>query len=90
MKELILRPISFEVVGGLTEPTEVRIEERDAQRWVVVCGREVLSKDGGWEHEPNPSSRTDEFKTRTRFASPEEALTALKALYVGVIGEENG
>lgn len=37
----------------------------------------VLNADGEWEYEPNPSSRTDDFKARTRF-SLEQAFARAK------------
>jgi len=38
----------------------------------------VLNADGEWEYEPNPSSRTDGFRARTRF-SLEQAFERAKA-----------
>ena len=51
--------------GGLT-PTA----------WAVREGGAVLSKDGDWEFEPIPSSRDDEFISRTRWDTAEEAANA--------------
>jgi hypothetical protein len=44
--------------------------------WVVCSFSQVLNKDGYWECEPQPSSRTEEFRERTRFVSPQVALDA--------------
>ncbi len=46
--------------------------------WAVRCGRNVLAHDGGWEWEPQPSSRDSEFLKRCRFASFELAMAAAK------------
>ena len=40
----------------------------DGDRWAVRrSGREAMNSSGGWEYEPLPSSRSDEFLARTRF-----------------------
>lgn len=43
------------------------IESRGGGKWAIKDGGCVLSVDGVWEYEPNPSNRTDEFIARTRF-----------------------
>lgn len=46
--------------------------------WAVVDKAGfVLRKSGGWAYEPNPSSRTEEFISDTRFDTAEEAYEAL-------------
>lgn len=55
-------------------------QQRDGSvKWKVVdqCGN-VLSRDGQWQLEPMPSSRTDEFLRMHRFASAREALDCLR------------
>lgn len=37
-------------------------------------GSLVLNKDGQWEYEPLPSSRSDDYLARCRFESPAKAL----------------
>ena len=39
----------------------------EGERWAVRQGCRCLNKDGGWEIEPQPSSRDDEFYSRCRF-----------------------
>ena len=60
------------------------IQRRDpeADRWMVYRATgEVLNRDGLWEHEPLPSSRTDEFTARTRHTLAEcVALAQAKGL----------
>lgn len=51
------------------------IESRGHGKWAVVDGPFVLNRDGEWEHEPLPSSRTEEFLARARF-DLEEAFEA--------------
>lgn len=73
---LDLVPRSFAIVGsgdGMPHH-EVRVEWRGGDSWAVVRGASVLSREGGFEYEPMPSSRTKAFLKQTRFASPEEAL----------------
>lgn len=48
-------------------------------KWAVrgVLG-DCLNRDGEWEDEPLPSSRSDDFLARCRFDSAEEALAAAR------------
>lgn len=77
-----LTPVKFEIQGTRSsdgrDPRYVESrEQRDGSRlWVVTgSGSFVLARDGIWEWEPQPSSRDDEFITRTRFASAAEAAS---------------
>jgi hypothetical protein len=45
-------------------------------KWAVRRMGECLNKQGEWEYEPMPSSRDDEFLSRCRFDSVEEAFAA--------------
>lgn len=60
---------------------EVRVERARQMQgpalWAVRCFGDCLNKSGGWEFEPMPSSRDDEFLARCRFASMPEAMQAL-------------
>lgn len=47
--------------------------------WKVVRAGECLNKAGDWEWEPMPSSRDDDFLTRCRFRSAQEAIDAALA-----------
>ena len=55
---------------------ELKIELRswDPDAWAIVGDGSVLNKDGLWEYEPMPSSRTDEFRARTRWPTAREAI----------------
>lgn len=72
-------------------PSEVRLEARrrhgeDAfpSAWAVVLnGSWVLNREGQWEDEPSPSSRTPEFLARTRWGSPDEALAFVETTLPG-------
>jgi hypothetical protein len=46
---------------------DIRVENRSTNHWTIFCGCSVMNADGAWSFEPQPSSRTDEFKARTRF-----------------------
>lgn len=79
MRDLI--PIEYEIRGyedanGLA-PRIVMRRGREGTKWAVVWKYYAIAKDGSWEWEPIPSSRTEEFLKRCRFASPEEALAVL-------------
>jgi len=58
---------------------EITVEFRDAGSWAVLDGRHCLNRDGGWEREPLPSSRTDEFMSRCRFSLDEAVELAAAA-----------
>ena len=47
-------------------------------KWAVRYRGEVLNRTGGWEWEPMPSGRDDDFLERFRFATPAEALDCLR------------
>jgi hypothetical protein len=38
----------------------------------------VFNKEGEWEYQPFPSSRTEEFYRRCRYQTPEEAVAKLQ------------
>ena len=57
----------------------LRIEQRSAGRWVVTDGFDVYTSDGR-EDEPIPSSRTDEFKARTRMSLDDAKALALQLI----------
>lgn len=69
-----LIPIKYRVDGS-----HITIKER-GEKWAVCDGYEVLNNKLEWEIEPQPSSRTDEFKARTRFAF-EETKELLKKYF---------
>lgn len=66
---------------GLPSVVCQRAKQRDGSvRWKVRSGPVVLSKDGTWQYEPRPSSRTDDFLAWCRFDSLDEAIAAWEAL----------
>jgi len=61
---------------------QMRGQRDGTYRYVVSTAfSNVLTRDGDWEWEPQPSSRTDDFIARSRFATFEEA----KAVYVAAV-----
>ncbi len=73
-------PGAYRLPGG-----RGRIEERDEDRWAIVNGGCCLNTDGEWEVEPQPSSRTDEFKARTRFPLEEAMRRAADHFKLGMV-----
>jgi hypothetical protein len=79
---------SIELPGDLLSAVEIaRVGELadgtftlHADVWAVRCMGRCLNRDGRWEHEPLPSSRTDAFKARTRFSCDEAKLAAQDAV----------
>ena len=65
----------------------ISIEFRDTDKWAIVdVGGEVLNSENEWEWEPNPSSRTDEFKARTRYTLDDAFDRAIA--YIGPVDME--
>lgn len=62
------------------------IAQRDENRWAIVDGGCVLAEDGQWEVEPQPSSRTDAFKMRTRYTLAEAMQRAVDHFKLGLVG----
>lgn len=56
----------------------VRVAWRGDDRYAVTWMGRVLNVDGELEHEPIPSSRTDEFIARSRFDYDEALSRAVK------------
>jgi hypothetical protein len=56
----------------------MRIESRGVTGWAICDGRACINRETDeMEYEPMPSSRTEAFIARTRFASPTEAFAFL-------------
>ncbi|MFA4945896.1 MAG: hypothetical protein WC789_14510, partial [Lentisphaeria bacterium] len=66
-------PLSDDVIA-----IEARVQ-RDGSRLLAVWLRGMVYGRRGWEHEPIPSSRTDAYLRRTRYATWNEARAALTA-----------
>ncbi len=49
----------------------------DEDVWAIRCGGLCWTRDRGWEAEPMPSSRTDEFLARARFTEKEACALAI-------------
>lgn len=69
----------FELPGD--DPLRALRVERCAQRdgpplWAVRRGGNCFSRGVGWEFEPMPSSRDDDFIARARYATRDEAFAA--------------
>jgi hypothetical protein len=57
----------------------IRTDQRTGPaKWKVFKDGYCLSKFGGWEYEPMPSSRTDDFIERCRFDSAQKAIDAAR------------
>lgn len=79
-----LVPVEFKIDGAIARVGhgyEIRVVQRkgfNGVLWAVEDSGFVLRKDGAWEWEPQPSSRTGTFLSQTRYTSPEEALAAFE------------
>jgi hypothetical protein len=59
---------------SISEYECVVVEKRSKTQWAICHGHDCLGKDGKWEYEPMPSSRSESFIQQTRFDSAQEAL----------------
>lgn len=67
---------------------DTQIVERDEGRWAIVeNGALCLNADGEWEVEPQPSSRDDAFKIRTRWTLPKAMQIAVDHFRLGFAPE---
>ena len=69
-------PILVYDAGAGVEIVSVK-QKQGASLWAVRFGQNVLSKTGQWEWEPMPSNRNENFLSRCRFATAQEALECL-------------
>ena len=54
---------------------DVSIEDRGYDRWAIVhTNGNNYNKDGTWDYEPLPSSRTDKWLEEHRWKTAQEAL----------------
>jgi hypothetical protein len=92
IQEIPLKPIKYQVgEPGQDYEGLIYIEYRGTQgddpipgwkpeeneRWAICRGSMCFNKQGEWEHEPMPSSRTMPFFARTRFPSAVDAFRFL-------------
>jgi hypothetical protein len=77
-----LEPISFRIENGVDVNFQTTIDlvrDRDGNiKYAVRESGACLCHEGFWEYEPQPSSRTDEWKARFRFATLRDAVSAWK------------
>lgn len=75
-------PIKYAIEYEWVTFVSARRQKDGTLKWVVEEIGTVMDKNTGkFEYEPMPSSRTDEFKERTRFDSAEEAHRTYKRFY---------
>lgn len=69
----VLQPVRYRFRNEniFIERADRRLADRWHVMWKVLSGGWVLNSSGEWEYEPMPSSRDDEFLTRTRFSISE-------------------
>lgn len=72
--ELLLKATRFHV--GTIRGSRIEVCWRGPDRWAICDGTSVLNDNGDWEHEPLPSSRSDDFLERTRFPFEEAMILA--------------
>lgn len=62
----------------LSDGAHIYVERRKQREggasWAIVRGQACFTREGIWECEPMPSSRTDEFLARARYDSLEYAM----------------
>ena len=79
----VVRPQRYTPESPNLKTVGITVEEmigHKVRMWAIKAGDdEVLGKDGEWELQPMPSSRTPEFFERTRWDNFEEALAFAQA-----------
>lgn len=76
LRELVGCATEFQISARITIAKRAG---RDTVRWAVYRDRSFcLANDGEWEYEPLPSSRSDEFIARCRYATLAKALEAAR------------
>ena len=82
MPETSPRPIKWllDRNDGIRHIYVEEMEQRDGSFLFAVRKMGyVLTREGEWEWEPQPSSRTDDYLARARFTTMDEALAAYRA-----------
>lgn len=80
-REKMIEVCSYRVKGrpAHDEITIENVRQPDGpDRWAIRKGGSCLAKDGNWEFEPLPSSRSEAFFMRCRYATLESALETIK------------
>lgn len=67
----------------------IELQLRGGGLWAVCCAGEVLGRDGKFDYEPFPSSRTEIWIAAHRFAFPEALALAQEILKGGITGYES-
>lgn len=81
---LELNPVKYQL-GKYRGSETVYIEDRGDNRWAITNGDSCLNTDFEWEFEPRPSSRSNEFKDRTRFTFSDAKLVLAEAILRGKV-----
>lgn len=76
--ETLLGTLRSASVFLIDQDHDLRVEQREANAWVVCEAGSVVNRAGGREYEPMPSSRDEAFIARTRFPLA-EALRVARA-----------
>ena len=74
-------PVVYDAGGGVT----IHRTRQDPEAWAVRRDIDCLALDGTWSYEPKPSSRTEEWLARHRFASAEAAAHAIPLPQAGEV-----
>lgn len=71
--EIMAKPRVYELPDEANLESVKQINGHDL--WAIRKNNNCLNKNGEWEYEPMPSSRTDDFMERCRYKSIEEAYS---------------
>lgn len=75
MEKLGVYPCAFR----FEDDRDLRVEWRGGA-WAITNRGDCLNRDGKWEYEPQPSSRTPEFFERCRFGLDEALRLAVQLI----------
>ena len=94
--EMLAMASAFDVIpfdadrGVVGARVEIRLNPTGETLWAITNGRMNLSHAGEWEYEPLPSSRDEEFISKTRWQTARDAIAFVKAHYARYPTGEKG
>lgn len=68
-----------EIASAFDLGGRVQVVKRSGSTWAIWNGASCLNRDLEWEWEPQPSSREDDYITRTRWPTAQEAISFARA-----------
>jgi hypothetical protein len=71
-----LKHMDFHANLGHIRELKVEMRHPNPEAWAIIGDSCCLNRDGEWEYEPAPSSRSEDFFARTRWPNARTAIAA--------------